>query len=149
MDPLTIGLIAGAALGVGRSVLGAQQAERNRKAEGTIAQWSPWTGMGAQRVQDPDTMGNVMEGAAMGAAFGQGLKKAGVGKEAAVAAAGADATSSASGDGGAALTSQESSGENMSVDPKLAAAKSGPAYGAQAGSIDPALLAKYPWLRMS
>lgn len=143
MDPLTIGLIAGAALGVGRSVLGAQQAERNRKAEGTIAQWSPWTGMGAQRVQDPDTFGNVMQGGLTGAMMGQAIGGAGA---AGAESGAAESTPATSADAGStSLTGSE----NMSVDPKLAAAKSGPVYGAQAGSIDPALLAKYPWLRMS
>lgn len=160
MDPLTIGLLAGAALGVGKSIMGGQQAKRNRKAEGTIAQWSPWTGMSAQRVEDPDTFGNILQGGATGAMLGQGIGAAGAAGGSAAGAAGAEgATAGAAGSGtagasgGAALSAEGAgagagaagAGQNMSMAPGAANYS---AYGAQTAQ-DQALLAKYPWLRMS
>ena len=163
MDPLTIGLLAGAALGVGKSIMGGQEAKRKRKAEGTIAQWSPWTGMSAQRVDEPDTFGNILQGGATGAMLGQGIGAAGAAGGGAAGAAGAGgATAGAAGSGaatgaagasggGAALSAGTAgagaagAGQNMRMAPGAANYS---AYGAQTAQ-DQALLAKYPWLRMS
>lgn len=155
MDPLTIGLLAGAALGVGKSIMGGQEAKRKRKAEGTIAQWSPWTGMSAQRVDEPDTFGNILQGGATGAMLGQGIGAAGAagagGATAGAAGSGAATGAAGASGGGAALSAGTAgagaagAGQNMSMAP--GAANYG-AYGAQTAQ-DQALLAKYPWLRMS
>jgi hypothetical protein len=71
MDPITIGLLAGAGLGLVKNQMEGQQAAKERKAEGTIAQWSPWTGMAAHRVKDPSMIGDVMSGGMTGAMLGQ------------------------------------------------------------------------------
>lgn len=73
MDPMTIGLLAGGGLGLGKGMLEQQQAARDRKMEGAIAQWSPWTGMQAGRVKDPSMIGSVLSGGLTGAMMGQAM----------------------------------------------------------------------------
>jgi len=57
------GAILGAALGAAKHNQDRKAAQRARQQEAQIAQWSPWTGMQAQRVQDPSLIGNVGYGA--------------------------------------------------------------------------------------
>lgn len=71
MDPITIGLLAGAGLGLGKGMLDQEKEKRQRKQEAQIAAYSPWTGMGATRPQEADTMGAVMQGGMTGAMMGQ------------------------------------------------------------------------------
>lgn len=71
MDPITIGLLAGAGTGLGKGLLDQEKEKRNRKMEAQIAAYSPWSGMGAQRVQEADTLGAVMQGGMTGAMMGQ------------------------------------------------------------------------------
>ena len=60
------GAILGAALGAAKHNQDRKAAQRARQQEAQIAQWSPWTGMQAQRVQDPSLIGNVGYGALTG-----------------------------------------------------------------------------------
>ena len=52
------------------------QAGEARKQESITAALSPWTGMQAQRVQDPDSMGTILQGAMAGAQIQQGQEAA-------------------------------------------------------------------------
>lgn len=130
MDPVTMGLLAGAGVGLLKGgVLDKNKEKRQRKQEAEIARYSPWTGMQAQRVQEADPLGSAMQGAMGGAMLGQGLGGMGGGGAAAAAPA-----------GGAAATS----------DPGVAASLTGgqSQMGQTAPGVDPAMAQKYPWLAM-
>jgi hypothetical protein len=74
MDPVTIGLLAGAGMGVLKSGEERRKAEADRQLQAAVATYSPWTGMQADtNFQDPNVMGNTMQGAMGGAMLGQGL----------------------------------------------------------------------------
>lgn len=73
MDPITIGLLAGGGLGLGKGLLDQQREKKDRAAQAEIARWSPWTGMQAQPVQRADMLGSVMQGGTSGAMMGQGV----------------------------------------------------------------------------
>jgi len=74
MDPVTIGLLAGAGAGLLKGgVLDAEKERRQRKQEAEIARYSPWTGMGAQRVQEADPFGAALQGGTTGALVGQSM----------------------------------------------------------------------------
>lgn len=75
--PFPIALAVGAALGAAKYEQDRKKAERQRETEGTVAAYSPWTGMQAQRVQDPDLLGSVLGGASAGAGMGQSVDAAG------------------------------------------------------------------------
>jgi len=51
------------------------RADRERRREGQIAQWSPWTGMQPNRVSEADPMGLMMQGGMTGAMLGQGMAR--------------------------------------------------------------------------
>lgn len=65
-----IPLAVGAALGVGKNIEGRYQANKQRKAQGEIQKWSPWTGLQGQMVKDPSLFGDVATGAAIGGMAG-------------------------------------------------------------------------------
>ena len=75
MDPTLIASLGGAGLGLLKQFEDQKAADRARKQEASIAQWSPWTGMAAQRIADPSLLGNVSQGALTGAAMGQGISR--------------------------------------------------------------------------
>lgn len=68
--------VIGAAAGAAKAESDRRKAEAQRKTEGTIAAYSPWTGMQAQRVSDPDFLGSTLQGASMGASMGQNIDAA-------------------------------------------------------------------------
>lgn len=73
MDPITIGLLAGGGAGLLKNVFAQQAAGKQREAQAAVARYSPWTGMQAQMVEDPNMFGDVLQGGAMGAMAGQSL----------------------------------------------------------------------------
>ena len=82
MDPITIGLLAGAGLGLVKGeLIDRPKEKRQRKQEAEIARYSPWGGMQAQRVQEADPFGSMMQGGMaggmMGSQFGGGGGSAG------------------------------------------------------------------------
>lgn len=96
MDPITIGLLAGTAMGLGKGFLDKENEDRQRKLAAETARWSPWTGMSPQLPQSANVLGSTLQGAGTGAMFGQGLKNAGYlteTKDVAEAAAASDALS--------------------------------------------------------
>lgn len=89
MDPITMGLLGGSALGLVKGgILDADKEKRQRKQEAEIARYSPWTGMKAQAVQSADPLGSAMQGATTGGMLGSGIQ-AGMKPEAAAAVPGA------------------------------------------------------------
>lgn len=77
MDPITIGLLVGAGSGILRGIGQKEEAREARKREAEIAKWSPWTGMEAQRVANPNTFDPIMQGALVGAAMGKSYNDSG------------------------------------------------------------------------
>lgn len=71
--PIWAAMAAGAALGAVRSREQQKQADKQRKLQAAVAQNMHWTGMtpNLQAFQGPDTMGNMMQGAAQGAMFNE------------------------------------------------------------------------------
>jgi hypothetical protein len=69
-------MVLGAAAGAAKAESDRRKAEAQRQTEGTIAAYSPWTGMQAQRVADPDAIGSTLQGASMGASMGQNMDAA-------------------------------------------------------------------------
>ena len=88
MDPITIGLLTGAGLGVLRGQAQKEEAAAAREREAEIARWSPWTGLKPERVGQPNTWDPIMQGALAGAAFGKQFPTAFGGGGAESAAAG-------------------------------------------------------------
>ncbi len=74
--PFPIALAVGAALGAAKYKQDEEKAKRQRETEGTIAAYSPWTGMQAQRVEDPNLLGSMLGGASTGASMGQSFDTA-------------------------------------------------------------------------
>lgn len=63
-------LAAGAGLGLAKHIDSQGKADRERKVQGQIQKWSPWTGMQGQMVQDPGSVfGDIATGAAIGSQF--------------------------------------------------------------------------------
>ena len=67
-------------LGLGRGIGQTLGAQKQREIEAAKARYSPFTGISPSKVEQPDLLGNVIQGAATGLAFGQELQKAGFGK---------------------------------------------------------------------
>ena len=71
--PLWVPMAVGAAMGVAKNIAGKSAAKKRRKVEAAKSRWAPWTGgPGGQAVGDPSMFGNVLQGGAAGAMFGQG-----------------------------------------------------------------------------
>ena len=75
MDPITIGLIAGAGLGLLRGEEGKRKEKDQRLLNAEITRYSPWTRMNPEAVNPADPTGNVMQGAMTGAMMGQGISR--------------------------------------------------------------------------
>lgn len=69
-------MAVGAGLGAAKYEQDRRNADRQRQSESTIAAYSPWTGMQAQRVNDPDFMASTLQGASTGASLGQSMENA-------------------------------------------------------------------------
>ena len=76
MDPITIGLLAGSALGFLRGEEGKRNEKAERKYNAQVIRYSPWTGMRPDPVQRADATGTMMQGALSGAMLGQGIETA-------------------------------------------------------------------------
>lgn len=77
MDPITIGLLAGAGMGVLKGMGDKKKEAADRKVAAETARWSPWTGMQPEQVQRADMMGSAMQGGLAGGAMGQGFAQTG------------------------------------------------------------------------
>ncbi len=74
MDPITIGLLIGAATGMLKGGLDEKKEASQRKETSAAQKWSPWTHMQGGPIQRADPLGSTMQGALAGAAVGQGYK---------------------------------------------------------------------------
>lgn len=75
MDPFTLSLILGGALGVGRGVQGMAQESRDRDLRSAEQRYSPWTHQAATtQIKKGDLFGNALQGGLAGAQFGMGLE---------------------------------------------------------------------------
>jgi hypothetical protein len=76
MDPMTIGLLAGAGTGLLKSeLIDRPEAARQRKLQAEVARYSPWTGMQANtNLKGANPLGSVMQGGMAGAQVGQSMK---------------------------------------------------------------------------
>lgn len=70
MDPITIGLLIGAAGGLLNSQAQQTTDDKNRQVQAKIAQYSPWTHMTPGPTTNANPVGNVMQGALAGGMFG-------------------------------------------------------------------------------
>lgn len=71
MDPITIGLLAGAGMGLIKGGYLDKKAEaKDRQEQAAIARYSPWTGMKPTPVKRADPLGSTMQGAMGGAMLG-------------------------------------------------------------------------------
>jgi len=68
--------LAGVGMGALKHRQELKQAERDRQTQSAIAAYSPWTGMQASAVKEPDLMGNLMSGGAAGMGMGQNMAAA-------------------------------------------------------------------------
>jgi hypothetical protein len=75
MDPMTLGLLIGGGTGILKGMSDVEQSKHDRKVEGEIARYSPWTGMAPQRIRQPNVIDPAMQGALVGAAFGKQFPK--------------------------------------------------------------------------
>ena len=71
MEPMTMALLAGAALGAGKGFMDQDNEDRQRKIAAATARWSPWTGMQAQLPKGSNMLGSVLQGAMAGAMLGK------------------------------------------------------------------------------
>jgi hypothetical protein len=75
MDPITIGLLAGAGLGVLKGNRNSKANEAQDKYRKVAMAYSPWTGLGdVGGGTAPGMADSMIQGAAMGASVGQGFK---------------------------------------------------------------------------
>lgn len=75
MDAMMTGLLIGAGLGLGKSVLFDAPAQKKQAMLAAKTQeLSPWTHMQASAPPPVDYMGNMMQGGFAGAQFGQGMQ---------------------------------------------------------------------------
>lgn len=70
MDPLTIGLMAGAGL-LKSELVDRPREERQRRQAAITARWSPWTGMAPGAIQEADPFGSALQGGLTGAMLSQ------------------------------------------------------------------------------
>jgi hypothetical protein len=73
MDPITLGLLLGAAGVLKSEAIDRPAADRKRKAEAAKTRYSPWTGMQGSNVDDPDSVGSGMNWGMAGATLGQSM----------------------------------------------------------------------------
>lgn len=82
MDPITIGLLIGAATGMLKGAGDQQKEASQRKVASETARWSPWTRLNPGPIQQADMVGSTMQGALTGASmssqFGGGKPAEGV-----------------------------------------------------------------------
>ncbi len=71
MDPITIGLLIGAATGMFKGGMDAKKEKAQRDQASAAQRWSPWTHIQAGPIQTADPMGSTMQGALAGASMGQ------------------------------------------------------------------------------
>lgn len=71
MNPLLIGALAGAGLGLLKGVSAKKQEARDRALAAETARWSPWTGMKPTMPERADLMGELIAGGTSGLAQGQ------------------------------------------------------------------------------
>ena len=79
MDPLTIGLMAGAGL-LKSELIDRPREERQRKQAAITTRWSPWTGMAPGAIQEADPFAAALEGGLTGAVLSQQQQKLNAGK---------------------------------------------------------------------
>ena len=110
MDPMTIGLLAGAGL-LKSELVDRPREEEQRRQAAVIARWSPWTGMAPNAIQRADPFGAAIEGGLTGAVLSQNQQKIDNAKAKDVAEANLA--------GGNPQTWQMMETQNQSVDPML------------------------------
>lgn len=77
MDPITIGLLAGAGTGLLKNYLVDAPAEqRNRKLQAATARWSPWTNMKPTAVKEANPFGNALQFGVAGGGMGGNIMQA-------------------------------------------------------------------------
>lgn len=130
MDPITLGLLLGGGLGLGKGILDTEKERKDRKQQAETARWAPWTGMQPAAVKRADPLGSTMQGTIAGGSFA-GANQA---KLAELMGSGAAATGAEAAAGGmSAAPAQQSFAPTMSPND--------PNYNAM-------MLQKYPWLAM-
>lgn len=75
MDPVTIGILAGAGMGLVKGMSDKDRERKDRRVAAETAMWSPWTGMQPDKVQSADVMGSTMQGGLAGASVGQSVAR--------------------------------------------------------------------------
>lgn len=88
MDPITIGLLAGAALGVLKGGMDQKQEARDRQAAAATQRYQPWTGIATPEIKRGDMLGSTMQGGLAGAMMGQSLGASGTAAQTANAGGG-------------------------------------------------------------
>lgn len=71
MDPLTLGLLFGGGGLLKSELIDAPRAAKERQLAAATQAYSPWTGLKAQPVHEPDPAGSALQFGATGAALGQ------------------------------------------------------------------------------
>lgn len=71
LDPISI--VGGGLLGGIKSLLDLGKQKRQARIQAATTAFSPWTGMKAAAPEEANPYGDILQGAAQGAAFGQGL----------------------------------------------------------------------------
>ena len=74
MDPMTIGLLAGAGL-LKSELVDRPREERQRQQAANTMRYSPWTGMAPNAVQEADPFGSAIQGGLTGAMLSQSQQK--------------------------------------------------------------------------
>lgn len=74
--PAIMALIMAAAATAKSEAIDKPRADRERKMQGEITKYSPWTGMQGHSVADPDSLGAGMQGFGTGMALGQNMQSA-------------------------------------------------------------------------
>lgn len=75
MDPLTLLLIGAAVGGLKAGLVDEPAAERQRKLAASTQRYSPWTGLKANAVKEPDYFGSALGFGTAGAQVGMGLQQ--------------------------------------------------------------------------
>ncbi len=75
MDPITIGLIAGAGLGLLRGDEQKRKEKDQRLLNSEITRYSPWTRINPEAVNPADPTGALLQGTLAGGMMGQGISR--------------------------------------------------------------------------